>query len=143
MGVAIRLAITQDMNRCLALISMLIGEKQKAGWEAAYRDLLEGKRGIILVAENKGEILGVLTASYNLSIRYGGEYCQIEELIVDSRGRGNNVGGLLVMEAINIAKAHGCAEIGVYLIESTESNRPFYEKFGFEYIGSELRQQLV
>ena len=36
------------------------------------------------------------TVSYNLALRYRGEYCQLEELIVDPNARGKKVGVLLV-----------------------------------------------
>lgn len=31
---------------------------------------------------------------------------------------------------------------GLYLVESTEHNLPFYQKYGFSRVGSELRQRL-
>jgi hypothetical protein len=34
------------------------------------------------------------------------------------------------------------AQMGLYLSARTEGNRPFYEKYGFEFVGSELRQVL-
>ena len=33
-------------------------------------------------------------------------------------------------------------EIGLYLVEATEHNRPFYEKYGFVAVGTEMRQRL-
>jgi len=133
----------KDRNGCLSLISILTGEKPQSGWEETYAQLIEGKRGAVLVAEEDGIILGTVTISYNLAIRYSGEYCQLEELIVDSKARGKNAGGLLVAEAIETAKARGCKEMGLYLLESTEGNRPFYEKYGFRYVGSEMRQKFI
>ena len=41
-------------------------------------------------------LLGVATVSFNLAVRYGGEYCQLEELYVDPKARGRNCGGLLL-----------------------------------------------
>lgn len=143
MGIAVRPATMEDMKACISLISVLTGRKPQLGWEETYRTLLEGKRGAILIAEEDGAILGTVTISYNLAIRYSGEYCQLEELIVDSKARGKNAGGLLVQGAIDSAKKHGCAEMGLYLLETTEGNRPFYEKYGFEYVGSEMRQRLT
>ena len=106
-------------------------------------DMLVGQsRGLILVAEQTGEILGMASVSFNLAMRYGGEYCQLEELIVDPEARGKNVGGLLVEATVAGARTRGCTEIGLYLLDTTEHNRPFYEKFGFRVIGSEMRQQL-
>ena len=75
----------------------------------------------------------------DLAIRYGGEYAQIEELIVDPRARGLKAGAALVRASIEAARAHGCREIGLY---SREQTRAFYEKLGFSYTGPELRQSL-
>lgn len=104
--------------------------------------LLDARRGEVLVAEEDGVVLGMASVSYNLAMRYGGEYCQLEELIVDPSARGRNVGGLLVATTVERARSRGCAEYGLYLVESTEHNLPFYEKFGFVKVGSELRQRL-
>jgi predicted GNAT family N-acyltransferase len=32
--------------------------------------------------------------------------------------------------------------MGLYLLETTEHNRPFYAKYGFKVIGTEMRQDL-
>jgi len=142
MAIGVRAAAARDESRCLELIETLTGVEATPGWRATYAQLLRAERGAVLVAEDAGTILGVVTLSYDLAIRYGGEYCQLEELIVDPSARGRNVGGLLVEAAVSAARARGCAEIGLYLLESTEGNRPFYAKYGFVGIGSEMRQRL-
>ena len=95
-----------------------------------------------MVAEEDGKILGMASISFNLALRYNGEYCQLEELVVDQDARGKNVGGLLIEETLRLAKNRGCKEFGLYLLESTKHNQPFYEKYGFEKIGEEMRQSL-
>ena len=87
-------------------------------------------------------VLGMASISFNLALRYNGEYCQLEELVVDSEARGKNIGGLLIEETINLAKARGCKEYGLYILESTKHNRGFYEKYGFIKVGEEMRQPL-
>ena len=99
-------------------------------------------RGEVHIAEEDGVVLGLAAVSYNLAMRYGGDYCQLEELIVDPAARGKNAGGLLVQATVDRARERDCAEYGLYLVESTEHNLPFYEKYGFEKVGSELRQSL-
>lgn len=126
----------------MALIETLTGAAATGGWRATYARLVGGERGAVLVAEDAGTIVGLVTVSYNLAIRYGGEYCQLEELIVDPAARRQNVGGLLVEAAMSAARTRGCAEMGLYLLESTEGNRPFYAKYGFVGVGSEMRQTL-
>ncbi|MBM4383000.1 MAG: GNAT family N-acetyltransferase [Deltaproteobacteria bacterium] len=143
MAVVIRAATASDEARCLALIESLTGQAAAPAWRDVYRRLLGGERGAVHVAEEGGALLGVATVSYNLAIRYAGEYAQLEELIVDPAARGKNVGGLLVEAMLAAARARGCAEAGLYLIESTERNRPFYTKYGFVAVGTEMRQSLA
>jgi GNAT superfamily N-acetyltransferase len=96
----------------------------------------------MLVATDGDKLFGVATVSFNLGIRFGGEYAQLEELYVSPQARGQNAGALLVRAIIDAAKTRGCAEIGLYLVESTTHNRPFYEKLGFRTVGDEMRQPL-
>ena len=80
--------------------------------------------------------------SFNLALRYNGEYCQLEELVVDPDARGKDVGGLLIEETIRLAKIRDCKEYGLYILESTKHNQGFYEKYGFIKVGEEMRQQI-
>lgn len=137
----IRSAGAEDEERVMALLQQL-GEGRYPVSDAvlgAFRTLLDGVRGAVLVADDGGKAAGMISFSFNLAMRYGGEYAQIEELIVDEAYRGYGLGAMLVEGAIAAAKGQGCGEIGLYALDH---NRAFYEKFGFEYEGLELRQSL-
>ena len=142
-GVQTRPATREDQPRVFALIEQLTGESPNSSWVEVYNSHLRRERGAVIIAENDQEILGVATVSYNLTVRFGGEYCELEELIVDESARGLNLGRILVQQTIDDARERGCAEIGLYLVPSTEGNRGFYEKLGFENIGTEMRQGLL
>ena len=145
MTIKIRDAETTDRDRCIELLDQLgsfTGLRVHAGAPDIFDRLLDKQRGRIIVAEEGGIILGLASVSYNVAMRYGGEYCQLEELIVDPAGRGKNIGGQLVAATVDEARARGCAEYGLYLVETTEQNQPFYEKYGFVKVGSEMRQVL-
>lgn len=147
MAVSVRIALAKDEKAVMALLIQLLGSSSVDGEpvdrstaaSATYRELLSGARGQILLAEDQTGPLGVLTLSFNMAIRYGGEYAQIEELIVDPDARGKNVGGTLVKACIEAARARKCREIGLYAMEG---NVAFYEKYGFSLAGHELRQRL-
>ncbi|MEM7016864.1 MAG: GNAT family N-acetyltransferase [Pseudomonadota bacterium] len=146
MTVSIRIATVDDKNRCLELLGMLseaTGSQIDKLAGDIFDQLLDKSRGQVLVADEEGDILGMASVTFNLAMRYGGEYCQLEELIVDPRARGKNVGGLLVQATLDHARQRGCAEYGLYLVETTEKNWPFYQKYGMEKVGTELRQQLT
>lgn len=142
MSITIRPARATDEARCLELLSLLRGEEPKPEWASVFRTLLTRERGQILVAEEDGTLLGSASVTFNLAMRYGGEYCQLEELIVAPEARGNKLGGLLLEATIAEARVRGCAEYGLYLVEWTTHNRPFYEKYGLKTVGDEMRMAL-
>jgi glucosamine-phosphate N-acetyltransferase len=145
MTIRIRKAVEADRARCLELLTALAsatGGALDAGAEAVFDGLLDGHRGAILVAEEDDALLGMASVSFSLAMRYGGEYCQLEELIVDPAARGRKLGERLVRATLDLAAERGCAEYGLYLVASTEGNWPFYERFGFERVGTELRRRL-
>ena len=142
MAIKIRTATRVDETACLRMVELLTAETRTPTWSATFKSLISGERGEALIAEEGGALCGLATVSYNLAIRYGGEYAQLEELIVDPAVRGKNVGGLLVEATLAHARARGCSEFGLYLLEATEHNRRFYEKYGFHVVGSEMRQRL-
>lgn len=142
----LRLANPADRARCLELLTLLGGPDGRALPENAYgtfEALLTQARGQIWVAESEGKVLGMATQSFNLALRYGGEYAQLEELVVDPAARGLKLGGRLLEAAIASARQRGCAEFGLYLVEWTEHNQPFYEKYGLRRVGSEMRMPLT
>jgi len=145
MNVSVRLAKVEDRSKCLELLNVLVGgaDTSREGFDAStFNDLISNVRGSLVVAEEDGELLGMASVSFNLALRYNGEYCQLEELVVDPKARGKNVGGLLIEESTRLAKARGCKEFGLYLLESTKHNEPFYAKYGFTVVGEEMRQPL-
>jgi ribosomal protein S18 acetylase RimI-like enzyme len=145
MTVSIRLAKSEDRQRCAELLNVLAkatSDPHEIFDTETFESLISNERGSLLVAIDNELILGMASISYNLALRYNGEYCQLEELVVDSEARGKNVGGLLIEETISLAKKRGCKEFGLYLLESTKHNQSFYKKYGFEVIGKEMRQPL-
>ena len=145
MTIVLRDANAGDLTYCVELLAELqtaTPSNQGPPHTKIFEELLTKARGQIVIAEEGGAILGMVTVSYNLAMRYGGEYCQLEELIVTPAARGKKLGGLLVQKVVDNAKARGSAEIGLYLVDATEHNRSFYEKYGFVAVGTEMRQRL-
>ena len=140
-GVEIRAAQPYDETPVFELLEKLLEERGGALAEAreTFLDLLKGQRGKILVAVEERRVVGTITFSFNVALRYAGEYAQIEELIVDESQRGKGTGARLVRAAIEEARSRGCREMGLYAREDT---RAFYEKIGFEYVGPEVRMAL-
>ena len=145
MSVIVRLAKLEDQNRCSELLEVLAkatSDPHEIFDSKTFKNLISNERGSLVVAEENGTVLGMASISFNLALRYNGEYCQLEELVVDKEARGKNVGGLLIEETIKLAKKRCCKEYGLYILESTKHNQGFYEKYGFVKVGEEMRQPL-
>jgi ribosomal protein S18 acetylase RimI-like enzyme len=145
MSVIVRLAKLEDQQRCSELLDVLAkatSDPHEIFGSETFEKLISNERGSLVVAEESGNVLGMASISFNLALRYNGEYCQLEELVVDPDARGKNVGGLLIEETIRLAKIRDCKEYGLYILESTKHNQGFYEKYGFIKVGEEMRQPL-
>jgi GNAT superfamily N-acetyltransferase len=145
MSINIRLAIPEDEKQCSELLDVLAkatSDPNNIFDSNTFNEVISNKRGSLIIAEEEGKILGMASVSFNLALRYNGEYCQLEELVVHQEARGKNIGGLLIEETLRLAKTRGCKEFGLYLLESTKHNQSFYEKYGFVVIGEEMRQPL-
>ena len=145
MSINIRLAIPEDEEQCSKLLDVLAeatSDSNNIFDLNTFNEVISNERGSLVIAEEEGKILGMASISFNLALRYNGEYCQLEELVVHKEARGKNVGGLLIEETLRLAKNRGCKEFGLYLLESTKHNQSFYEKYGFAVIGEEMRQSL-
>ena len=145
MTITVRFAELRDRDRCEELLNLLVGStaaSENIFSGQVFETIVAGRYGRILLACEDELALGMASISFNYALRYDGRYAQLEELIVDPVARGKNVGGLLVEEALKTARDEGCKEFGLYLLESTKHNQPFYEKYGFGVIGHEMRQSL-
>ena len=145
MTITVRFAELRDRDRCEELLNLLVGNtaaSEKIFSGQVFKTIVAGRYGRVLLACEDEVALGMASISFNYALRYDGRYAQLEELIVDPVARGKNVGGQLVEEALKTARDEGCKEFGLYLLESTKHNQPFYEKYGFGVIGHEMRQSL-
>ncbi len=145
MTITVRFAELRDRDRCEELLNLLVGNtaaSENIFSGQVFETVVAGRYGRVLLACEDELALGMASISFNYALRYDGRYAQLEELIVDPVARGKNVGGLLVEEALKAARDEGCKEFGLYLLESTKHNQPFYEKYGFGVIGHEMRQSL-
>ena len=145
MTITVRFAELRDRDRCEELLNLLVGNtaaSENIFSGQVFETIVAGRYGRVLLACEDELALGMASISFNYALRYDGRYAQLEELIVDPVARGKNVGGLLVEEALKAARDEGCKEFGLYLLESTKHNQPFYEKWGFGVIGHEMRQSL-
>jgi GNAT superfamily N-acetyltransferase len=148
----VREAGAGDVEEVAAAVENLLVElggrrPERPALEAEVRALLDDPEGgSVLIAEADGEIVGVLSASWQRAIHVPGVYATIQDLWVDGAWRSRGVGAELVEAIASQARARGVSRLEVGLpretfaaIASTES---FYERNGFEHLGPRMRRLL-
>jgi GNAT superfamily N-acetyltransferase len=148
----VREAGADDVEGVAAAVESLLAElggrmPSRAEMEAQVGALLDDPQGgSVLVAEADGEIVGVLTASWQRAIHVPGVYATIQDLWVDEDWRSRGVGAELVEAIASQARSRGIGRLEVGLpretfaaIASTES---FYRRNGFEHLGPRMRRLL-
>lgn len=144
--VDIRRARLDDEAAVLALLLQFPAEELeeygvREGLGKAFRDIIhDGDLGTIFLAEEDGDILGIVTLSYPTAIRCGGVYTCIEEFIVDEKARGKGVGGSLMKAALKEASSRECFELQVN--NPSPLGYPLYLKYGLEDVGKHLKIKL-
>jgi GNAT superfamily N-acetyltransferase len=106
----------------------------------------DGSLGVLLVAEDAGEIVGVLGVSWQIAIRIPGRYGLIQELWVHPSWRGRTIGGDLLTALSELARRQQVSRLEVGLpserfphLGATEA---FYLNNGFTAIGTRMRRLL-
>lgn len=98
-----------------------------------FRELVEAQRrgGVqqtIVAVNHGGSIVGTGSVLLEPKFIRGGAPCaHIEDIVVDSKARGQNVGKEIIERLIEFAKDRGCYKV---ILDCAEGNVPFYEKCG-------------
>jgi GNAT superfamily N-acetyltransferase len=148
----IRAAVPADVPAVAIAVRELLVElggspTLPAALEATTQALIDDPdAGAVLVADNEGEIVGVLGVSWQLAIRIPGRYGLIQELWVHPSWRGRTIGGELLVAGFELARQRQVARLEVGLpserfahVEATET---FYFNNGFQAIGTRMRRLL-
>jgi GNAT superfamily N-acetyltransferase len=148
----IRPAARADVAAVAAAVERLLVElggrrPPRAALEAEVEAVLEDAGvGALLVAEAGGEIVGVLSASWQRALHVPGRYATIQDLWVDQAWRSRRVGAGLVDALVDLCREEGVARIEVGLpresFESIRATEAFYLGNGFEQLGPRMRRLL-
>ena len=105
--------------------------------QKAYPELLKGEKGLMLVIEADGAIVGLVTLAFSFVLRFGGKYALIEDFIIHSDYRGKGLARPLLSAAIAEAGQRGCPEVQVN--GPSKQGLPVYIKNGFVEEGAQLK----
>jgi GNAT superfamily N-acetyltransferase len=146
----IRPASDGDAAAVAAAVEQLLVElggrrPPRADLEAEIRAVLQDPGvGVLIVAEAGGEIVGVLSASWQRALHVPGRYATIQDLWVDPDWRSRRVGAGLVDELVALCGKQGVARIEVGLpresFDAIRATEAFYAGNGFEHLGPRMRR---
>ena len=103
----------------------------------AFPELVEGKRGLIFLSLEDGNLAALLAISFSYVLRFGGEYALIEDLIVDEQYRGKGLASPLLQVGFEAARERGCKEIQIN--GASEEGLLVYLKNGAHLAGKHLK----
>src|SRR5919198_6432692 len=95
---------------------------------AAIAQAIEDPAAAVLVAEHRGELLGLCTAYLDMnSVRFGPR-CWVEDLAVSPEHRSQGVGGKLLDTASDWARERGATHLELDSAETRADAHRFYER---------------
>ncbi|MGZ5056075.1 MAG: GNAT family N-acetyltransferase [Methylobacter sp.] len=87
--------------------------------------------GLIVVARQDGQIVGMVNLLYTVSTALGDRVALLEDMVVSPNVRGSGVGSRLLEQAIQFARLDGCKRITLLTDRTNEPAQRFYQKHGF------------
>ena len=77
------------------------------------------------------QVLGLCSISIRNNLKAEGNLANIDELVVDEKVRGQQIGKMLLLDAEEIAKANNCKSLGLESSFYREDAHRFYEENGY------------
>ncbi len=85
----------------------------------------------ILLAEEDGQVIGLLSYATRPNLYHAAPSCLIEELVVCRAARGRGVGGALLHAVLDRARAADCAEVSISAMPDNARAIALYKRLGF------------
>ena len=131
----VREARVEEIERVLGLYEWLFASPGSVppGWDptrarAALAEAIADERSTVLVAEDRGELLGFATAYLELnSVRFGLR-CWVEDLAVTPKHRSQGIGKALLEASKDWARERGATHLELDSGEARKDAHRFYER---------------
>jgi GNAT superfamily N-acetyltransferase len=131
----VREALPAEVERVLGMYEWLFAPPGSVPprWDAdrardAIAQAIEDQESAVLVAEHRGELLGLCTAYLDLnSVRFGVR-CWVEDLAVSPEHRSQGVGKALLDRAKDWARERGASHLELDSGDARDEAHRFYER---------------
>ncbi|ELY6345633.1 GNAT family N-acetyltransferase [Cronobacter muytjensii] len=126
-----RAATPADALAISALLTELDYPETSRFIDRRIAELLAHPDEALLVAEEDGVLLGVLSLHFIPQLALEGAFCRISYFCVDGSARGKGIGRLLESEAEALARSRGCDRIEVHCHSRRSDAHRFYYRQGY------------
>ncbi|EOI3457796.1 TPA: GNAT family N-acetyltransferase [Cronobacter turicensis] len=126
-----RAATPADAPAISALLTELDYPDTSHFIERRIAELLAHPDEKLLVAEEDGALLGVLSLHFIPQLAVEGDFCRISYFCVNSLARSKGIGRLLESEGEALARARGCDRIEVHCHSRRSDAHRFYYRQGY------------
>jgi len=141
--IAIRHAAAADAGPIAGLLDQLGYPVEARDVPARIERLLANSRGVVLLAERHGKVVGLATAHVLTVLNRPRDVAWLTALVVDALARGHGVGHALVDAVEAFARDAGCGRLSVTTQEHRHDAHAFYLRMGFEATGRRFGKALV
>lgn len=140
----IRLAVSADQPEIYSLICALEETsfpQEMFAW--GFYTMLSSASHLLLVAEEEGQIVGLLHLRMEFQLHHCGTVAEIMELIVSREVRSKGIGAALLKAAREQAIQHHCIQFEVTSNQKRKQAHRFYQREGFEQTHVKLTEALL
>ncbi len=123
--------VVESDLRALPTLLAQLGYAADAGALPGRIARIRAGGGQIVVARERGLVLGVLTLAFLPLLHHERPLARISALVVAEGARGHGVGRRLVAEAERIARDRGCGRIEVTSADHRAAAHAFYGALGY------------
>ena len=136
MSIYVRAARHDDLDACVALLEQLFRlerdfSAQPLLQRQGLQQLLESDANQVLVADNGGEVVGMLSVQRLISTAEGTAVGLVEDVVVDAKWRGQGVGRLLMDALDDWARGEGLARLQLLADQHNHHALAFYQRLGW------------
>ncbi len=132
----IREAKKEDYQELIGLFNDFVGDKRYVNkGNDSFEEVLENPNNYVYVAEDKGGLVGFVTFSVRVVVRYPKPVAEIDELFVSPKHRKKGLGTKLVETVLDKASDVGCYRVFIETHYRHKGAHKLYESMEFTNYG--------
>ena len=132
----IRTATPADIESMVGMLEQLCAIEEDFTFDPIKQStgvsmLIDSPAAVILVAEQEGRVVGMVSGQLTLSTAEGGFSLLVEDLFVSARMRGKGIGTALLQEVRTWGVLHGAGRLQLLADRTNRAALSFYERTGW------------